>query len=135
MSGVPDLDGVEPALQDASLGGRAAALNLLFEQLDRTLLAPECEGCGKPMRRHRTAAKSFLIRLGRVEVERTHFHCRSCGRGRFPLDRALGQGGSAFTPGMASVMAETVPMMSFEAASRHIANLPVNCRHDKTRTD
>ena len=38
-------------------------------------------------------------------------------------DRALGLDGSAFTPGMASVMAETAPMMSFDAASRHIANL------------
>ena len=121
-SGVPDLDGVERAPRDASLGGGVAALKL-FEQLDRTLPAPECEGCGKPMRRHRTAAKSFLTRLGRVEVERTHFHCRSCGKGRFPLDRALGLEGSTVTPGMASVMAETVPMMSFEAASRHIANL------------
>ncbi|MCY3672297.1 MAG: ISKra4 family transposase [Alphaproteobacteria bacterium] len=122
-SGVPDLDGVERALRDASLGGGAAALKLLFEQLDRTLPAPECEGCGKPMVRHRTAAKSFLTRLGRVEVERTYFHCRSCGKGSFPLDRALGLEGGAFTPGMASVMAETAPLMSFEAASRHIANL------------
>ncbi len=122
-AGVPDLDGVERALRDSSLGGGAAALKLLLEHLDGMLPTPECEGCGKPMRRHPATRKSFLTRLGRVEVERTHFHCRSCGKGRFPLDRALGLEGSAFTPGMASVMAETVPMMSFDAASRHIANL------------
>ncbi|MDE0521187.1 MAG: hypothetical protein OXH79_04445 [Boseongicola sp.] len=47
------------------------------------------------MVRHQTTAKSFPTRLGRVEVERTYFHCRSCGGGSFPLDRALGLDGSA----------------------------------------
>ena len=123
-SGVPDLDGVERALRDASLGGGATALKHLVERLDGALPAPRCESCGKPMRRcQERKGKSFLTRLGRVEVERTYFHCRSCGKGCFPLDRALGLEGSTFTPGMASVMAETVPRMSFDAASRHIANL------------
>lgn len=123
-SGVPDLDGVERALRDASLGGGAAALKHLVEQLDSALPAPRCESCGKPMRRcQERKGKSFLTRLGRVEFERTYFHCRACGKGCYPLDRALGLEGSTFTPGMASVMAETVPLMSFDAASRHIANL------------
>lgn len=123
-SGVPDLDGVERALRDASLGGGATALKHLVEQLDRALPAPRCESCGKPMRRcQERKGKSFLTRLGRVEFERTYFHCRSCGTGCYPLDRALGLEGGTFTPGMASVMAETVPLMSFDAASRHIANL------------
>ena len=123
-SGVPDLDGVERALRDASLGGGAAALKLLFEQLDGALPAPRCEGCGRPMVRHGTGRrKSWLTRLGRVEVKRSHYYCRSCGKGCFPLDQVLGLKGSAFTPGMASVMAETVPLMSFGAASGHVANL------------
>ncbi len=122
-SGVPDLDGVERALRDSSLGGGATALKLLAEQLDGMLPAPECESCGKPMHRHSATGKSFLTRLGRIEVQRTYCHCRSCGKACFPLDRALGLEGSTFTPGMASVMAGTVPRMSFEAAGRHIANL------------
>jgi hypothetical protein len=123
-SGVPDLDGVERALRDAALGGGATALKQLVEQLDRALPAPRCESCGRPMRRcQERKGKSFLTRLGRVEFERTYFHCRSCGKGCYPLDRALGLEGGTFTPGMASVMAETVPLMSFDAASRHIANL------------
>ncbi len=68
-------------------------------------------------------AKSFLTRLGRVEVERTCFHCRSCDKGSFPPDRAPDLEGSAFAPGMASVIAGTAQLMSFEAASRHVANL------------
>ncbi len=122
-SGVPDLDAVERTLRDSSLGGGAAALKLLLERLDGTLPAPECEGCGRPMARHLRASKSFLTRLGRVEVKRTYFRCGSCGGGRFPLDRALGLEGETVTPGMASVVAETAPLMSFDAAGRHIANL------------
>ncbi len=101
----------------------ASALKLLPERLDGMLPTPESEGCGKPMRRHPATGKSFLTRLGRIEVERAHFHCRSCGKGRFPPDRALGLEGGAFTPGMASVMAGTVPATGFEAASGRIANL------------
>ncbi len=113
-SGVPDLDGVERALRDASLGGGAAALKLLLERLDGTLPAPECAACGGPMARHSVTAKSFLTRLGRVEVRRAHFRCRSCGGGCFPPGRALGLEGDTVTPGTASVIAGTVPFMGFE---------------------
>ena len=123
-SGAPDLDAVERALRDASLGGGAAALKLLLERLDGTLPAPECGACGGPMARHGTGRrKAWLTRLGRVGVKRSYFRCRSCGGGRFPLDRALGLEGGTVTPGMESVMAETAPLMSFEAAGRHVANL------------
>ncbi len=122
-SGAPDLDGVERALRDASLGGGAAALKLLLERLDTTLPAPECAACGRPMARHAVRKRSWLTRLGRVEVKRSYFRCRSCGGGCFPLDRALGLEGGTVTPGMESVMAETAPLMSFEAAGRHVANL------------
>ena len=40
-----------------------------------------------------------------------------------PLDRALGLEGRAITPGMANVMARTVPPMGFGAAAAHIADL------------
>ncbi len=75
------------------------------------------------MARHSSASKSFLTRLGRVEVKRTYFRCGSCGGGCFPLDRALGPEGGTVTPGMAGVMAETVSLMGFEAARRTVANL------------
>ncbi len=60
--------------------------------------------------RHLRASRPFLTRLGRVEVRRTYFRCGSCGGECFSLDRALGLEG------------ETVPLMGFEAASRHVAN-------------
>ncbi len=56
-------------------------------------------------------------------MKRSYFRCRSCGGGCFPLDRALGLEGGTVTLGMESVMAETAPLMSFEAAGRHVANL------------
>ncbi len=109
---------------DSSVSGRKNQLAVLLERLDDALPAPKCEGCGKPMIRHGTGKrKTWLTRLGRVEVKRRHYCYRSCGKGCFPLDRTLGLYGSTFTPGMASVMAGTVPMTGFEAASRHIANL------------
>ncbi len=98
-SGAPDLDGVERALRDSSLGGGAAALKLLLERLDGTLPAPECGGCGRPMARHLRASKSFLTRLGRVEVERSYFRCGSCGGGCFPLVAGAGRGGAALRAG------------------------------------
>ncbi len=123
-SGAPDLDSVERVLRDRSLGGGAAALKILFEQLDEALPPPKCASCGKLMIRHTARKKkAWLTRLGRVEVERSYYYCRSCRNGFFPLDRALGLEGDTLTPGMLSVMAETTPMMSFDAASRHIANL------------
>ena len=66
--------------------------------------------------------RAWLTRPGRIEVRRRCFHCRSCGKGRFPLDRAPGLEGSAFTPGMAGVMAGTVPVTGFGAAARHVAD-------------
>ncbi len=62
-------------------------------------------------------------RLGRVEAERSRFRCRSCGGGCFPPDRAPGLEGETVTPGMASVIAGTVPLTGFEAASRHVDSL------------
>ena len=123
-SGAPDLDSVERVLRDSSLCSGATALKILFEQLDEALPPPECTSCGKLMCLHRARKKkAWLTRLGRVEVERSYYYCRSCRNGFFPLDRALGLEGDTLTPGMLSVMAETTPMMSFDAASRHIANL------------
>ena len=75
------------------------------------------------MARHLRASKSFLTRLGRVEVKRTYFRCGSCGGGRFAPGRALGLEGGTVTPGTASVIAGTVPSMGFGTASRHVANL------------
>ena len=123
-SGAPDLDAVERALRDASLGGGGAALRLLLERLDGTLPAPECGACGGPMARHGTGRrKAWLTRLGRVEVKRSYFRCGSCGGGCFPPGRALGLEGDTVTPGTASVIAGTVPFMGFGAARRTVANL------------
>ncbi len=123
-SGDPDLDCAERVLRDSSLCGGATALKILFEQLGEALPPPECASCGKLMCLHGARKKkAWLTRLGRVEVERNYYYCRSCRSGFFPLDRALGLEGDTLTPGIMSVMAETTPMMSFDAASRHIANL------------
>ncbi len=122
-SGAPDLDGGGRALRDASPGGGAAAPSFCR--------AAGRDAAGAGVRGLRQAdGPAFVVvevlassRLGRVEVERSRFRCRSCGKGRFPPDRALGLEGGTVTPGMASVIAGTVPLMGFEAASRHVDSL------------
>ncbi len=99
-SGAPDLNSVERVLHDSSLCGGATALKMLLEQLDEALPPPECASCGKLMcRRQARKKKALLTRLGRVEVERSYYYCRSCGNGFFPLDRELGLEGDTLTPG------------------------------------
>ena len=122
-SGVPDLDAVERALREASPVGGAEATGLLPGQPGRALPAPECGSCGRAMVRHPARKRSWLTRLGRVEVRRGCFRCGSCGGGRFPLDRALGLEADTFTPGVAGVVAGTVSLMGFGAAAAHIGNL------------
>ncbi len=123
-SGAPGPAAGGRELRDASPVGGAAATGLLSGRLDATLPGPECRRCGRPMHRCQgRKARSFLTRLGRVRVERRCFRCPSCGRGRLPLDRALGLEGRAITPGMANVLARTAPLMGFAAAGGHIADL------------
>ena len=95
-----------------------AALKPLPERPGTALPPPERGECGKPMHRHPVTGKPFLTRPGRIGVPRRCFRCQSCGNGCFPLDRAPGLEGSTFTPGMAGVMAGTVPVTSFGAALR-----------------
>ncbi len=116
--GVPDPGGGGRALRDASPGGGAAAPRLLLERLDAR---PCRRRSARPAGRRRPGTgrrKAWLTRLGRVEAERSRFRCRSCGGGCFPPDRALGLEGDTVTPGTASVIAGTVPLMGFEAAQR-----------------
>ena len=123
-SSTPDLGDIDLSLRDISLGGGAALLKLLLEQYDKSLPIPNCSKFGKPMRRcYANKAKSFQTRLRLVTVERSYFHCQSCGEGCFPLDRVLGIEGSTFTTGIANIMAETVTAMSFDNASRHLKNV------------
>ena len=91
--------------------------------MDRELPTPNCESCGKAMLRHRRKAKRSATRLGGVEVERTCRHCRDCGGGHFPLDRALGIEGESLAPGAASIIADAVVDSGCEAAGRKLANL------------
>ena len=113
----------EPASGVPDPVGGAAATELLPGRLDGTLPGPECGECGRPMGRcQERKARPFPTRLGRVEVERTYFRCRRCGRGHLPPGRAPGLEGRALTPGMANVMARTVPPMGFGAAAAHIAD-------------
>ena len=119
----PDLDSVETAFPRRAARQRRGGPRGVSGEMDRELPTPNCESCGKAMLRHQRKAKRSATRLGGVEVERTYCHCRDCGGGRFPLDRALGIEGESLAPGAASIIADAVVDSSYEAAGRKLANL------------
>jgi hypothetical protein len=65
------------------------------EQRDRTKPEPACESCGRPMRYRGEKSKGVMSKVGKVEIERDHYHCPECKAGLFPpgssvADRAGG---------------------------------------------
>ena len=91
-----DFGALERAARDAALGimGRLVADRL---NADRSDSAPWA-ACGcKAGARARYAGrreKTFTTALGRMTLTRAWFHCRECGHGFSPRDRALGFAGS-----------------------------------------
>ena len=52
--------------------------------------APGGPASGRRMERHSRIGKTFRTRMGPIRIKRGYCHCRKCGGGAFPLDRALG---------------------------------------------
>jgi hypothetical protein len=62
-------------------------------------------GCGGILRYVADRSKSLQTLLGVVTVERAYYHCGPCGKGEFPLDRALGVVDTSLTPGVQEAVA------------------------------
>jgi hypothetical protein len=61
--------------------------------------------CGCSQRYVSDRPKTLQTLLGPVEIRRAYYHCRNCGEGGFPLDRALGVEATSLTPGVQEVVA------------------------------
>jgi len=118
-----DLDGVETVLRAAAHARGAARLQATLEQADAKPATPTCPHCSQPMERHHTSTKTFMSRLGPIEIERTFCYGRTCRKGFFPLDRALGLEGETRMPGAAKRVTDAVDSDSYAVASRKRANL------------
>ena len=121
--GVPDLDALETALRESMLDCLAKTYAAMLEAFDAELPTPSCPTCGEWMERHSRAWKTILSRFGPVPICRIYFHCRGCGGGFHPLDRALGLEGKSVTPGAESICADAASSDSCGAASRKLKNL------------
>lgn len=91
-----DFEALERAGREAALGimGRLVADRL---NTDRSDAAPRAAcGCkaGALARYAGRREKTFTTALGRTTLSRAWFHCRACGHGFSPRDRALGFAGS-----------------------------------------
>ena len=120
--GVPDLDAIETAVRGGQLRCGTASYAALLEALDGELPPPSCPSCGRRMERHSRIGKTFQTRMGPVRIERSYCHCRKCGGGAFPLDRALGLEGRTATPGAESLYAEAASSGSYGRAVRQLRN-------------
>lgn len=104
---------------------RRSALQLAARAVERRLNADLSDGqsptqpcsCGHPARfagRHR---KTFETVLGPVTIERAYYHCRLCGRGWFPRDRALGMAATSLSPAVTRMTGSAAAVASFATAS------------------
>jgi hypothetical protein len=55
-----------------------------------------------------------------VEIRRAYYHCGNCGRGEFPLDRALGVEGTSLTPGVQEVVAWADAELAYGRAAQFL---------------
>lgn len=135
-------DAAESALRTAASGMRSGKMDLA--EVERQVLADirgigqaivgasletmgngkttshrPCE-CGGTLRYVSDRAKALQSTLGPVTVRRAYYHCRQCGKGDFPLDRALGVEGTSLTPGVQEVVAWADAELAFGRAGEFL---------------
>jgi hypothetical protein len=76
-----------------------------------------CQHCQADARMVSRRDKRIVSLLGEVPLKRAYYHCRSCGRGCFPLDEEVGLGASHLTPAAAEVTCLAGVQTSFAQAS------------------
>jgi hypothetical protein len=113
-----DLMGVEDGLRELlrQVGGQA-----LGKYLSQAEVAPPAEvacPCGAHAPRlARRAAKAISV-FGKISYQRQYYLCRTCGRGRCPLDGKVGIEPGEVTPALAKLLALTGVEVAFEEAGR-----------------
>jgi hypothetical protein len=68
-------------------------------------------------------SKVFQSVLGPLHLERAYYHCRGCGHGFCPRDRALGLRDSNPTPGVVRMVGTVGAMVSFQEGSDLLGEL------------
>lgn len=76
-----------------------------------------CPHCSKDARFVSRRVKTFQTLVGTIQVQRSYYHCRSCGQGQVPWDEKLGFNQRAFTPAAQEIVAMAGTLISFPQAS------------------
>jgi uncharacterized protein UPF0236 len=76
-----------------------------------------CQHCQADARMVSRRDKRILSLMGEVPIKRAYYHCKSCGRGHFPLDQEVGLNASHLTPAAAEVTCLAGVQTSFAQAS------------------
>lgn len=77
-----------------------------------------CSECGERMRNVRRAEITVQSFFGPVRVNRTHYHCRPCGRSEYPVDEAYGWREHRFTPLAKDWICYTTQKEAYEESAR-----------------
>lgn len=80
---------------------------------DKSLPCP----CGRRQHLQRQQTRTLRTLVGTVRYVRPYYYCPACGRGRAPLDEALGQDGRDVTAGVVRLVAEFSVHVSFSTAA------------------
>ena len=122
-TGAVDLESVEVALKSSVLRFGAAVLSAWInaDQSDGHASQIACD-CGGKARRAGRRAKQLVSALGELELQRTYYHCESCGHGRFPKDRELGIEGQSVSVAVQRMIGRVAGELSF-ASTRQLLQL------------
>jgi hypothetical protein len=83
----------------------------------------QCE-CGQTPQYKGEQQRTVQTWVGTIRLERGYFHCRGCGKGRYPLDEALGiQAREHFSDGVQQGICLLGVQMPFEPASQALEML------------
>jgi hypothetical protein len=76
-----------------------------------------CE-CGQPTQYKGRQSRTIQTWVGAITVQRAYFYCRPCGKGRYPLDNAMGiEASTQFSDGLQQGICLLGVQMPFERAS------------------
>jgi hypothetical protein len=117
-----DLGAAERAVREGVLavGGRLLAAALAARGAGKAGPTLPCP-CGGAARFEGYRPKGVQTLVGWVEVRRAYYACRACGRGRCPLDAALGLGRDGHSPGVRRLACRCGGLLPFAPAADLLA--------------
>ena len=118
-----DFEALERGCRDAALGivGRLVTGRLNADRSD-TRASVAC-GCGGRAAYVDRREKTFTTALGPLTLVRAWYHCRDCGHGLAPRDRALGLAGGSLSPAVRRMVGLTAAETSFDRAGALLREL------------